>query len=153
MRVVFNEKYRHFSGKADGLIFYTRKGTNCARREYIPRNPRTQVQQANRHKLAAASRSWKELPDKVKRYYNIKAYKYRKSVSGYNLYVGDYIKGETDFILTSCNAGNISIIPLSDRHNKGLLRINSEQCKNRHPKWLKSGRDRPEQEIRAAKAG
>lgn len=56
---------------------------------YIPSNPQTEPQQANRQKYADALLSWQGLTDDQKDVYNKKA-KYKK-YSGYNLYLSEYL--------------------------------------------------------------
>ena len=56
---------------------------------YIPANPRTEIQQANRSLFASAVSSWQSLPLEQRENYNNRAKS--KPYSGYNLYIRDFI--------------------------------------------------------------
>ena len=56
---------------------------------YIPYNPRTPDQQANREKIINAIIDWRGLTDERKTFYNKKAI--RKRMSGYNLSLREYL--------------------------------------------------------------
>lgn len=56
---------------------------------YIPTNPQTESQQANRLKLTNAVIAWQNLTTEQKSVYNERAK--GNSLSGYNLYIGEYI--------------------------------------------------------------
>jgi len=72
--------------KTDNNAGYTK---NIRLPYYIPRNPRTPLQQAQRAKLADAVASWQNLTDDKKDVYNSKSRNYK--MSGYNLYVREYL--------------------------------------------------------------
>lgn len=56
---------------------------------YVPTNPQTGAQQANRQKIANAVALWQTLTDEQKEVYNEKAK--GKDYSGYNLYLSEYL--------------------------------------------------------------
>jgi len=56
---------------------------------YIPANPQTETQQANRNKFIAALTAWHALTDEQKEVYNRRSK--GKSLTGYNLYVKQYM--------------------------------------------------------------
>jgi len=56
---------------------------------YIPANPQTPTQQANRQKYAAGILAWQNLTTEQKEAYNQRV-KY-KNLSGYNLYLKEYL--------------------------------------------------------------
>ena len=58
---------------------------------YIPKNPRTDPQQTNRGKFAAAVAAWQSLTPEQKKAYNKKAV--GKHMSGYNLYLSEFMYG------------------------------------------------------------
>jgi len=57
---------------------------------YIPANPRTVAQQANRAKMADAVSAWQALTEEQKAPYNLRAK--RKNMSGYNLCLREYLR-------------------------------------------------------------
>ena len=56
---------------------------------YIPKNPRTETQQANRQKLADGVLAWQSLTPEQKNQYNKNAI--GKGMSGYNLFLHNYL--------------------------------------------------------------
>jgi len=69
----------------------TKLGTQRMRKGvfYIPANPRTEEQQANRNKFIAALTAWKALTDEQKLVYIERAK--GKSMTGYNVFVKEYM--------------------------------------------------------------
>lgn len=64
--------------------------TKCYREPYyIPRNPRSEDQQAQRQKFADAVAAWQVLTQEQKSPYNIRAE--RMQLSGYNLFLREYL--------------------------------------------------------------
>jgi hypothetical protein len=61
-------------------------------RDYAPTNPRTELQQANRQKMADAMANWNNLTTEQKNVYNLAASK--KGLKGYNLFVKQYITSQ-----------------------------------------------------------
>jgi len=57
---------------------------------YITKNPRTDLQQANRQKYADSILAWRGLTDEQKNQYNKRAI--GKRMSGYNLFQKEYLK-------------------------------------------------------------
>ena len=56
---------------------------------YIPKNPRTETQQANRQKMTDGVQAWQALTDEQKAVYNKNAI--GKRMSGYNLFLKQYL--------------------------------------------------------------
>jgi hypothetical protein len=83
----YNEKYGIYRirGCSTGQ-FIERK------RFYIPANPRSEPQQANRSKFANAISGWQNLTNEQKNQYNERAK--RLKMSGYNLYIKIYMLSE-----------------------------------------------------------
>ncbi len=77
-------------GRLGNLVFYMRKGTQCVRVHVIPRNPDTEAQRAMRRSFADAVRSWQAMSADERYAYNRKA-RYL-NMSGYNLYISNYLK-------------------------------------------------------------
>ena len=73
--------YRTTKG-ADGKITIKQKF-------YIPSNPKTEIQQANRSKFADAVAGWQGLTTEQKAEYNKRVA--HKNFSGYNLYISEYL--------------------------------------------------------------
>lgn len=69
----------------------TRFGTQVQVKEkyYVPTNPQTGPQQANRQKMTDAVAVWQALTPAQKKEYNIKAK--GKDMSGYNLFLSEYL--------------------------------------------------------------
>jgi len=65
----------------------TQKQVKCV--FYIPTNPQTEAQQANRNKFINALTEWNALTDEEKEVYNEKAK--GKSMTGYNVFVKEYM--------------------------------------------------------------
>jgi hypothetical protein len=57
---------------------------------YIPKNPRTEAQQANRQKMSDAVSAWQDLTPFEKNCYN--AFAVGKKLSGYNLFLKNYLR-------------------------------------------------------------
>ena len=78
------------SGRIGCLVFYPRKKKQCIRMYVVPRNPDTILQRNVRRSFADAVKSWQALTTEEK-------YKYIRrargtNMSGYNLYISEYIK-------------------------------------------------------------
>lgn len=56
---------------------------------YIPYNPRTETQQANRQKMTDGVLAWQGLPDPEKKLWRIKAV--GEKMTGFNLFLSDYL--------------------------------------------------------------
>ena len=59
-------------------------------RHMIPKNPRTEGQQANRQKIADGVEAWQNLTSEQKEVYNVRTI--GKKMSGYNLFLREYLK-------------------------------------------------------------
>ncbi len=77
-------------GRIGNVVFYKRQGTQCVRLHVIPRNPNTEAQRAVRLSFGNAVRSWQAMSADERYAYNRKA-RYL-NMSGYNLYISNYIK-------------------------------------------------------------
>jgi hypothetical protein len=78
------------SGRIGSVVFYSRYNKQCIRQYVIPRNPDTIAQRSNRQSFANAVKSWQALTEKEKNKYNRKAS--NLNMSGYNLYISDFMK-------------------------------------------------------------
>jgi len=90
-RIYGSHKYAEYDHRYGIYAVWTRKGKqiNVKLPFYIPTNPRTEAQQANRAIFTAAVLAWQNLTTDQKNGYNEKA-KY-KHLSGYNLYIREYL--------------------------------------------------------------
>lgn len=102
--VVYDPRYRLFSlvawkkfGKTESPIegIYQRQPSLNGQivrklKFYVPTNPQTEAQQANRQKIADAVSAWQALTDEQKDVYNKKAL--GKGISGYNLFIKNYLR-------------------------------------------------------------
>jgi hypothetical protein len=96
-------------GRIGNVVFYTRYGRQCVRTYVIPRNPDTEAQRAVRRSFADAVASWQAMPPEEQHEYNRKA-RYL-NMSGYNLYISNYLK-RTRCIITRIPADEqISKVP------------------------------------------
>lgn len=138
-RIVLNERYDKLYGRVGDLVHYRWKGKDCARIYVIPRNPRTEAQQANRKLLAQASVSWRELPETVKRLYNFKAMKQRCRMSGFNLYVSDYISGRIKRSAVESRRNAETGTGSSCRHSPDPLHMQSVRSNNRSSEAQETG--------------
>ncbi len=77
-------------GRIGNLVFYYSRGTQCIRTHVIPRNPDTEAQRIVRRTFAGAVRSWQAMTLEERYPYRRKA-RYM-NMSGYNLYISEYIK-------------------------------------------------------------
>ncbi len=78
------------SGRIGNVVFYKRLGVQCVRLHVIPRNPDTVAQRVVRRCFGDAVRSWQAMTEDEKYSYNRKA-RYL-NMSGYNLYISNYLK-------------------------------------------------------------
>lgn len=83
------------SGKVGDLIYarINKTATQYVKKYKKPKNPRTPAQIAIREKLKNAVLAWRKLSDDKKEKYNQRASRSKKPISGYNLFVSEYIKG------------------------------------------------------------
>jgi hypothetical protein len=84
--------FTSITGRVGNVVFYKRMGVQCLRRYVIPRNPDTEVQRVNRYTFKDAVRTWKELSEDEQYRYNRKVVELKLFMSGYNLYISDYMK-------------------------------------------------------------
>lgn len=83
--------YTEPHGRNGNYIFYKVEGRIYVRTYSIPRNPKTEAQQANRTLFAEAVKHWQKLSPDEKLVYNLEAS--AKPCSGYNLFISNYMKG------------------------------------------------------------
>jgi len=77
-------------GRMGNLVFYYRHGTQCVRTHVIPRNPDTEAQRTVRRTFGDAVRSWQALSADSRCAFIRRAH--TMSMSGYNLYISEYMK-------------------------------------------------------------
>lgn len=90
-KVTLNPMFQNHSGRMGKIVHYSLFGKQYCRIHVIPKNPRTECQQAVRGTFADAVNSWRRLLPEEKAEYNKKARK--KRMRGYNLYISKYMKG------------------------------------------------------------
>lgn len=71
------------------IVVINGKQTQIREDYYVPTNPQTESQQANRQKLTNGVTAWQALTSSAKSVYNERA-KYKK-LSGYNLFLKEYL--------------------------------------------------------------
>jgi len=96
-----NSIFTGINGRVGNVVFYKRMGRQCLRKYVIPRNPDTESQRLNRHTFRDAVLSWKELPLGEKEYYNRRVLREKKVMSGYNLYISEFMKRNTVYDMTT----------------------------------------------------
>ena len=89
-RVTLNPMFHRLSGNMGRIVHYNRYGQQYCRVHVMPKNPRTECQQAVRATFADAVRSWQQLDSVEKARYNRKV-RYKK-MTGYNLYISTFMK-------------------------------------------------------------
>ena len=94
--LTLNPVFTSLSGHCGDIVFYMRRGTQCARSYIIPPNPNTPEQKNNRSRFAEAVRSWQQLTGEEKtRFTGIirkRFYDQYKRMSAYNIYISEYMK-------------------------------------------------------------
>jgi alpha-ketoglutarate-dependent taurine dioxygenase len=88
--IELNPAFTSAKGRLGRIVLYYRNGVQCARTHVVPRNPDTECQRQNRKTFADAVKSWQALSAEEKRSFNRKAM--RKRMSGYNLFISQYMK-------------------------------------------------------------
>jgi len=83
------------SGRLGEVVYYNLYNRQFARIHVIPANPCTDKQVEIRRTFGNAVRSWQDLHAEDKNRYNKKAR--RLSMSGYNLYISEYMKNYIEF--------------------------------------------------------
>jgi hypothetical protein len=82
--------FRSMNGSLGKIVFYRRRGVQCARTYVIPRNPDTPQQRINREAFAAAVAAWRLFEVRDRNRYNRKAR--GRGMSGYNLFISEYMR-------------------------------------------------------------
>lgn len=91
-KVKLNPMFTSYTGHMGKIVHYTLFGRQYSRIHVIPKNPRTECQQAVRRTFSDAVSSWRSLTCDEKNEYNRRARK--KRMRGYNLYISLYMKAE-----------------------------------------------------------
>lgn len=115
-KVKLSSYLKSVSGNIGGIVFYTCYDREYARIRVTPHNPNTEAQVYIRRSFAGAVKSWQGLPEDKKYRYNKKAR--HLSMSGYNLYISEYMK---ERILSSV------IKPENNKHSAGIMHASSVQ--------------------------
>lgn len=89
-KTTLNPMFTSYTGRMGRIVHYNLFGRQYCRMHVIPKNPRTECQQAVRRTFSEAVHSWRNLSSEEKNEYSRRA-RYRP-FSGYNLYVGRYMK-------------------------------------------------------------
>ena len=121
-KVKLNPVFMSIDGKIGRLVHFNRYGRQYCRVHVVPANPRTKCQQAVRNIFAEAVRSWRELSPETQGEYNRRA-RYMP-LSGYNLYVGGYMKRNIIINTESVRKAEISagILAIPSRYShKGTV--------------------------------
>ena len=108
-KTALNPMFTTYSGRMGKIVHYTIFGKQYCRMHVIPKNPRTECQQAVRRTFSDAVHSWRRLTKDEKNEYNRKALK--KRMRGYNLYISKYMKGA----LAADSASDQGIQPAAGR--------------------------------------
>ncbi|HNX22786.1 MAG TPA: hypothetical protein PKG60_01980 [Spirochaetota bacterium] len=82
--------FTEYSGHMDNMVYYTVWNKTYAREYVIPRNPKSEAQQAHRSLFAEAMAGWKLLNEEVKQQYRKKTRKL--PMHAHNLFISEYIK-------------------------------------------------------------
>lgn len=90
-KTTLNPMFQNYTGRMGRIVHYNLFGRQYCRMHVIPKNPRTECQQAVRRTFSEAVHSWRQLTKDEKNEYNRKARK--KRMRGYNLYISKYMKG------------------------------------------------------------
>jgi hypothetical protein len=85
-----NIMLKAISGRIGNVVFYTNRGRQCVRTYVVPRNPDTAAQRAVRRSFGDAVRSWQAMSQDEQYAYTRKARSL--NISGYNLYISNYLK-------------------------------------------------------------
>lgn len=80
------------NGKIGKFVMYERRGKQCMRAHVIPANPDTPGQRVCRGAMKDAVKGWQDLPLEDKKLYNRRADRSKKSLTGYNLFVSEFLK-------------------------------------------------------------
>jgi hypothetical protein len=78
------------NGRLGNRVYYTRNGRQCCRRHVTPANPRTELQQGGRTRLASLVKRWKGLDPGTRERWNRRAR--HLNMSGYNLFISRGMK-------------------------------------------------------------
>lgn len=100
-KIILKPHIKSIHGMAGGMVFYNVAGVQLVRRYSIPRNPRTEIQQANRSAFALAIQCWHMTTPAEKSFYERIAY--GMNCSGYNLFISMRMRGITTSMLKLMN--------------------------------------------------
>lgn len=73
-------------------VFYVRNGKQCMRDYVIPTDPKTKLQQAIRRKFRNAVKSWQQLTNEQKQYWENLVKQKGLSMEGFNLYISYFMR-------------------------------------------------------------
>ncbi len=95
-RTELNPMFTESNGKMDKVVHYNRLGTQCVRKYVIPANPDTEAQRENRCSFASAVKTWQQMPEDKKSFWNKKASilrrKGKNGKTGYSVFLSHYLK-------------------------------------------------------------
>lgn len=105
-KTTLNPMFTSYTGRMGRIVHYNLFGRQYCRMHVIPKNPRTECQQAVRRTFSEAVHSWRNLSSEEKNEYSRRAKK--KRTRGYNLYISEYMKSAVTAGGTS--AGSIQTV-------------------------------------------
>lgn len=80
------------SGRSGDIVLYNRKGRQCVRKYVVPANPDSEARRRCRNSMKDAVTAWQSVTAEEKAAYNRRANRSKKNLTGYNLFVSEYIK-------------------------------------------------------------
>ncbi|MBN2038568.1 MAG: hypothetical protein JW864_00905 [Spirochaetes bacterium] len=95
------------SGRFGNSVFYVSRHRQCVRTYIVPRNPDTQLQREVRKSFAEAVKSWQQISPEKKYAYTRKAR--GLGMSGYNLYISEFMTGKNKVRKKYKTSGTVSI--------------------------------------------
>ncbi|MBN2039712.1 MAG: hypothetical protein JW864_06700 [Spirochaetes bacterium] len=95
------------SGRFGNSVFYISRNRQCVRSYAVPRNPDTLLQKEVRKTFARAVKSWQQVSPEEKYAYTRKAR--GLGMSGYNLYISEFMTGRKTARKNYKNSGTVSI--------------------------------------------
>jgi hypothetical protein len=91
------------NGRLGNRVYYTRNGRQCCRRHVMPANPRTELQQGGRTRLASLVQRWKGLDPVTRERWNRRAR--HVNMSGYNLFISRGMKRKAHTLRYAAGTG------------------------------------------------
>ncbi|MBN2038796.1 MAG: hypothetical protein JW864_02070 [Spirochaetes bacterium] len=105
--VKLNPVILSISGRFGNSVFYVNRNRQCVRSYVVPRNPDTPFQKEVRKSFAEAVKSWQQISPEEKYACIRKARGF--GMSGYNLYISEFITGKKAVRKKFKNSDTISI--------------------------------------------